>query len=121
MSKFFDGTARSPRSRQDAIATFSGGINCPVESFCLCWDTCPPLKEVAHPDAPKLHGQRFGRLTAIGWHADGHSRWVVRCDCGAYETRSTKALRNPQGYPNKMCSRCARIEKLKRPFTDQHP
>ena len=43
-----------------------------------------------------LTGVRFGRLTVIGLHAHTQDkvRWVVKCDCGNYNLRKTKAIRN---------------------------
>lgn len=43
-------------------------------------------------DAPHIIGKRRDRLTVIGYAAEqseskNTTRWVVRCDCGNYETR----------------------------------
>ncbi|MBQ4855655.1 hypothetical protein IMW82_13335 [Rhodanobacter sp. B2A1Ga4] len=40
-----------------------------------------------------LLGYKFGRLTVIGL-ALVPNRWVVRCSCGVYSLRTTKAIRN---------------------------
>ena len=64
-------------------------------------------------------GRVIGRLTVIGrsdepiknqWFP--HIRWVVRCACGWYERRNSKALRemDPQ---DQMCSSCKLLEQRK--------
>lgn len=68
------------------------------------WETPPKTKRVPR-DAPQLIGHRCGRLTVIGLYAKRAGRWVVRCACGAYELRTTKALRNPENSEDR-CQRC---------------
>lgn len=50
-----------------------------------------------------LRGQRIGRFTVVGLFDDpvpSHgARWVVRCVCGDYEVRKTKALRAMRSNP----------------------
>lgn len=66
-------------------------------------------------------GHRSGRLVVIGLEdipSDGHrpfdkrARWVVRCDCGAYEVRRTRALygRNEED----MCRDCFQVANYSR-------
>lgn len=43
-----------------------------------------------------LTGRRQGRLTVMGLSSNVNGKWVVRCQCGAYEVRSAKALMNPK-------------------------
>lgn len=70
--------------------------------------------------AHDLSGKRFGHLRVLGPYLcktktkgganrQGNTRWVVQCDCGYYEARTTKALKknNPEG--NK-CLRCQKID-----------
>ena len=60
------------------------------------WDAPPPMKPPP-VDRENFTGRTFGWLTVVGYY-DSHkkvgSRWVVRCRCGDYETRSGKAVRN---------------------------
>lgn len=83
------------------------------------------------PGALDLTGHRFGRLVVKGLGAkkpvseykktrkksEGKmagkvpAAWVVRCDCGAYEHRKSKALRSGAAV---MCSHCAYLEAIKR-------
>lgn len=85
----------------------------------LRWDAPPPTKPV--PDCPSAKGFvgiKFGRLTVVGLYAGEVSkkegaRWVVRCACGAYETRRAKAIRNPINAHDR-CSHCEYLERLRR-------
>jgi hypothetical protein len=66
-----------------------------------------------------LTGQRFGRLCVAGPSAQWKSTakgvaWVVRCDCGYFETRRTKSLKAGVGDAASMCSHCAVLEDIKR-------
>jgi hypothetical protein len=59
-----------------------------------------------------LTGLVKGRLTVIGMVEGGNTagaRWMVRCVCGRYETRRTKALR-----PTNQNDRCTECDKLSR-------
>lgn len=65
-----------------------------------------------------LSGVKIGRWRVVGYlgkakqwsHKTG--RWLVKCDCGAYELRTSKSLRNPDAV--QMCQGCAYTEKIKR-------
>lgn len=73
-------------------------------------DTPPPMGPI--PDlAPRLIGVKFGRFTVIGWCATQGSKgnWVVRCVCGAYETRTTRAVRNPKNATVDCCAQCRHV------------
>lgn len=84
-------------------------------------DIRPPLKDLRRLDrnaratAVALVGKRIGRLTVIGIREEPKrftggtkrkARWVVRCDCGRYEHRLAKALREPKLPDRAMCSEC---------------
>ena len=54
-----------------------------------------PLEIKARPiEAKDLSGLRFGRLVVLGYYGSGArgSLWVVRCVCGAYETRAGRTI-----------------------------
>jgi hypothetical protein len=75
-------------------------------------DTPLPTQPWPH-NAPRLAGKRFGRFTVVGYGGrSAHAaRYVVRCDCGAYEHRRMKAL---QGDVSRlMCAHCDYLEQLK--------
>lgn len=71
----------------------------------------PDTRPVEH-GTPDLKGRRFGRLVVYGRHAHNNS-WVVRCDCGAFETRRHRTLTRGKVDPARMCSECEHIEQLK--------
>lgn len=57
----------------------------------LAWAQAP-----RYPGEEDLTGKKFGRLTVLGILADspaGGRRWVLRCVCGDYEARASKAIR----------------------------
>ena len=56
-------------------------------------------------NAPPLVGVRFGRFVVVGLHAEIRGAWVVRCDCGDYETRRSRAIRNPNNFGDR-CTLC---------------
>jgi len=89
-------------------------------------DTPLPVKEYPknnpHPD---LTGRRCGWLTVVGLldrekvysfprrASKRGAPWVVRCVCGAYETRRRKALMNPKNRVDR-CHVCQKIATMKR-------
>ena len=75
------------------------------------WDAQPSLRPVPN-DAPKLAGIKFGRFIVLGLYNEGNGLWVVRCTCGAFETRKAKSIRNPANK-NDCCDNCRQIEYLK--------
>lgn len=66
-------------------------------------DTKPPVIPVPER-IPDFTGAIFGQLTVIGHYADCNGQWVVQCDCGSYELRSTKTVRRQN--PNSCCNEC---------------
>lgn len=60
-----------------------------------------------------LAGARVGRFTVIGAARDFSGRWVVRCDCGTYSTRKTKAIKNSKNIQDR-CEHCRHLAFLKR-------
>lgn len=70
-----------------------------------------------------LSGKRCNRLVVQGLYAvEGKSnRWVVRCDCGAYETRRATSLNNPAYAATAMCSHCDHLEQLRRGLKPKGP
>lgn len=75
----------------------------------LRFDTCPPiLPESEHEKrnvTEDLTGHRQGRFSVVGFAAGVKARWVVKCDCGFFEIRSTQALKNPNNGKD-CCSEC---------------
>jgi hypothetical protein len=87
-----------------------------------------PPKALAH-----LVGRKFGRFTVIGFIPNkrkapddialngreiaqtisGTACWLVRCLCGTYETRKSKAIRNPANRTD-ACRACRQWRYLRR-------
>lgn len=70
-----------------------------------------------------LTGKRNGRLTVLGLYIyksqkkgasrNEQRRWVVRCDCGKYSIRASKAINNPKNNAD-ACNLCRHALMLKR-------
>jgi hypothetical protein len=56
------------------------------------FDAPPTVVTPLPPRVEDLRGVRFGRFTVLGYH--GAKRWVVRCACGMFALRRTKAIKN---------------------------
>jgi hypothetical protein len=114
----FDGIHRRPANR-DAANLLGGGEHYRDGTnfgSTLHWETPPPMRPVPLNGsvlAARIIGRKFGRLTVIGLHATVANSWVVRCDCGDYETRKYKALRNPLNVDDK-CRRCSRLYTIRK-------
>lgn len=82
------------------------------------WTSPPPMKSPPTV-APDLTGATTGRLRVVGYYGSSKksgSRWVVRCTCGDYELRRSKAITNPivAGDTPPMCCKCTALEDLKK-------
>lgn len=57
---------------------------------------------------PNLIGRRFGRMQAVALSVKtGGGAWICRCQCGEFELRSSRSLRNPLNV-NDGCHLCRR-------------
>jgi len=94
-----------PINRQSAIVTSPGVRHVPEPPTTLHWNHCPAItttRLVEHD----FTGMRCGSLFVKGVYAgDTQVRWVVRCTCGRYELRTSKALRSSG---NKACQSCSK-------------
>lgn len=66
----------------------------------------------------KVIGKKFGYFRVIGLapkeiSSSNKCMFVVRCDCGCYETRSSKSINNPKNQ-NDRCGKCRYILELRR-------
>lgn len=82
------------------------------------WDAPPPMKKIIPHGMQNLVGTVFGRFTVLGVYAGtkGHwtaGRWIVRCTCGRYEIRGTKAIKSIKNNWDR-CIECQHLTKLKR-------
>lgn len=83
--------------------------NWPATSY----DAPPRTIRWTGPAPDDLTGSRYGRLRVVGLiKATGHwSNWLVRCQCGAYEDRSARAIK---GRAGPTCWRCDRLVRMQR-------
>lgn len=88
----------------DDLAQYHGSIK--------FWTEQPDLAPATTVE--DLTGRRVGALTVVGKLALVKKRWAVRCNCGIYEARSSKAILNPNNAFD-CCFRCraASEEKIK--------
>ena len=86
------------------------------------WKSPPPV--IPQSDWPKtdsfhdLTGLSFGRFKVVGYLGKPGSKkqlalWLVRCACGDFESRSAKAVRNPENRGDR-CGNCRHLAFLKR-------
>jgi hypothetical protein len=81
------------------------------------WDAPPPCMPVPR-SALNITGFTCGRLTVIGLIGRGGTgartaSWLVRCVCGTYEARTSKAIRNPANAHDR-CQFCGHTRRLQR-------
>jgi hypothetical protein len=108
----------SPVNRDAALARDGKGEKVPELTYtitCAHWDAPPKSKPIPKGQEDR-RGQKVGRMTVVGYY-DSHpkkgSRWIVRCSCGDYETRLSKAIKN-QSNTRDRCSKCRRLETVKK-------
>lgn len=66
---------------------------------------------------PNFSGMKFGRSTVLGVQIGRTAkklRWVLRCSCGTYMLRTTKALRATTNIESFACYDCVALARLKR-------
>ncbi|MEG5932476.1 hypothetical protein UXN85_20635 [Enterobacter hormaechei] len=70
--------------------------------------------------ADLMVGKKVGRFTVLGIavhqpsNSAGGLRFVLRCSCGTYTYRRSKAIRNPANMYVDCCERCRELLHLKR-------
>lgn len=95
----------------------------------LHWDAPPKIRAIPNGGGSTqfndLSGIKFGRFTVVGvWddaegapRNDVKTKWVVRCACGDYEVRSSRAVKNPKNDQDR-CRFCRDLEYKKRRYRD---
>jgi hypothetical protein len=75
------------------------------------WTEQPVLRESrpSEADLVAIIGEKAGKMTLVGPLAGEKEKWVLRCDCGIYETRKTYKLRRPKRY-FMQCASCSSKE-----------
>lgn len=106
--------ASAPLNTDAAIARDGSGESwAPIRKAAPAnhWDA-PPVCQPLPSGVENLRGRRVGRLVVVSYYgSDNGSRWLVRCACGAYETRRTKSVLNPPAI-EAVCSECDRLRHL---------
>lgn len=132
MKDLFDRIAASvPLNVTAATVVSSGEHYEPKFTNQAHWKEPPPIRPFpkhAPTSLPNFTGKQHGRLRVLGLHRhpDGNKnaglRWVVRCVCGRYELRSTKALKaervTDDGQGDR-CQACVHTRKLQRMSSQQ--
>lgn len=94
----------------------------PIEGF-RTFDAPPPcIPPEKYPKADSfvdMRGTEFGRFRVIGFMGklgpkkSNKALWLVRCACGAFETRTKRAIENPDNAHD-ACRECLHLNKIKR-------
>lgn len=71
------------------------------------------FREKSNPNFVDLTGRKVGTMKVLGISADHKKTWVVRCVCGKYETRSSKAIMNINNTGD-CCQWCRQLKYLQR-------
>lgn len=104
--------ALSPVNKTAALVV-SKGEHYEMSSKIKLKEYVGPPRMVAKEDYPKssgfidLTGREKGRLKVIGLMAEENGRWVVRCVCGTYTTRSARSIKSIERNPNAAYDACA--------------
>lgn len=81
------------------------------------WDIKPDTRKIPN-GMLDLTGVRSGRMVCVGLAPEkrggNKAAWIVRCDCGMYESRTAKALRSEQYSWRNMCTQCGYTFNLRR-------
>jgi hypothetical protein len=106
-----------PINKQAAVVTSAQNSNDHVNftTRVIRSRTPLPTEHALVRSQDKIIGERFGGFTVIGAfpliNRNKNRQWVVRCDCGWYETRRLKSLRTVN--PNSLCCmECQAVKKL---------
>lgn len=130
MNTIHDKTSRDPVDITAVKVLHSKGVHHgnlnPQPPHLYHSDICPPIfshgyvwKLLQHK-SHNLTGMKFGRMLVVGMvnlrqtevgkgsSFDG-ARWAVRCNCGAFEMRRAKAIKNPNNQKD-CCRECRTLE-----------
>lgn len=111
--------ASAPVNRQAALVVARGGehFEGKYTSSRDTWTAPKPVFPFPGPRQEDLTGRLYGRMTVIGYLGNDNSkaqaRWLVRCVCGNYEKRTTRAVRNPANVGDR-CQPCSYLRYIQR-------
>jgi hypothetical protein len=96
----------------------------PVVDFKGHWhaDSPPPMLPVF---SKSMIGKTLGRLAVVGilaadFNPQQDARWVVRCACGDYETRTMTAIKTPDNSDDR-CQVCRHLVKVAQDYKELGP
>lgn len=123
MSDIYERIAASTPVDRTASRVAARGVHYTptVNIDCPHWEACPKLGRRPQ-DVEDLSGQSLGRFTVVGFLRMTHKgpSWVVRCACGAYETRQHRAIKR-QADTFFGCRKCHREKYVRdRQFFDAY-
>lgn len=119
--------ARKPVDRTASRVTSTGEHYEPEVSKANAYDSDLPIVVLVTPyHIDNLVGKRTGRLTVIGYHGARinsageviHHRWVVRCDCGRWTVRRSRAIKSPK-VADDCCDTCAHFRRVKYKYANE--
>ncbi len=114
--RVFDGTSGTPVDGLAARVASKGFQYKPKKKVVQChWGAPPEMRRVPR-GVPNLTGVSFGGFRVMGLYTGtkhrGGALWVVRCVCGDYETRSSRAIKNPKNAQD-CCELCRHVAYLR--------
>lgn len=125
-SQFSKILTSSPVNRQAALVADGGGEtwkpNYKGNPHARKWDAPPacvpiPTEPAALRTFQDFTGHKIGRLTVVGFLGKVNPKtkalWLVKCACGTYETRGSKALKGGM-IGRDYCEDCRYLERVKR-------
>ena len=119
--------ARKPIDKTAARVLGSGEHYEPEVSKANMYDSDLPIVVLATPrGVDSLVGKRSGRLSVIGYHgarikSNGEivtHRWVMRCDCGRWTVRKSRAIKTPKTEED-CCDTCNHLRSVKYKYNNK--
>lgn len=126
MNRNFDFVFTNKPVNGSAAAVLCKGEHFDPDKKPGCYHSLSPLDTLKFTGLQKddLTGRKFGKFKVIGFVGKGAKlgRWLVKCQCGMYEIRTGKTLKNYTGTiearrSRTMCHECAYLEMIK---TDEY-
>lgn len=115
----FDSVLASvPGNKTAAVVTGKGyGYEPAFKKARETWDAPLPVSRIESDyQNLDLRGVRYGRFLVLGLASGMRdamgAKWVVRCQCGKYETRRARAIRNPKNCHD-ACAFCHHDQELR--------
>jgi len=117
--KIFDGIHRVPIDKTARLVVQKGEHYAPdvkIQEGKEHWENQPHFYPIPKNSIVKK-GQRQGRLVVLGkrYRSDSRNtppRYIVRCDCGRFEVRTSRSIRNHKNI-NDRCDFCWNNARIK--------